>query len=103
MITLYLSFPDVNSALAMFSAITGEDVSAIASVPSKVSVNGVLCDVDIVGNIVRDTTEIDENGLSISEPVAGWHVNVWVPDDAIIPSELDAFRVYPSTPSRSFG
>lgn len=103
MITLYLRFPILQAALAAFSAVTGQEVEALHDVPSKVAVNGLLCDVDVIGSLTHATGEKDVDGYPISEQVAGSHVNIWVPDDAVVPSELEPFRVFPVTPSRSFG
>ncbi len=102
MITLYLRFPNLQAALAAFSMVTGQPVEELSEVPSKTSVNSLLCDVDVIGPLTHETGEMDAEGYPISEPVAGFHVNIWVPNDAVVPSELEPFRVYPVTPSRSF-
>ena len=91
--TVFLRFPDVDTALAAFSAVTGQEVASLADVPSKVAVSGLLCDVDPIGPLTN----------SAGEPVPGWHVNVWTPDEAAIPADLGLFRVYPVSPSRVFG
>lgn len=101
--TLHLRFPDEATALAAFSAVTGRDVAALADVPSKVEVSGLLCDVDPVGPLTHDTGAVDAEGMPIVEPVAGWHVNVWTPDEAVTPEALAGFEVFPVTPSRVFG
>lgn len=101
--TLFLRFPDEAAALAAFSAVTGREVAALADVPSKVEVSGLLCDVDPVGRLTHDTGGIDVDGLPIVEPVEGWHVNVWTPDEAVTPEALVGFEVFPATPSRVFG
>lgn len=103
MITLYLRFPNLQAALAAFSMVTGQPVDELAEVPSKVVVNGLLCDVDVIGPLTHETGEKDADGALVFEPVAGFHVNIWVPDDAVVPAELEPFRVFPVTPSRSFG
>lgn len=103
MITLYLRFPSLQAALAAFSAVTGQPVEDLAEVPSKVVVNGLLCDVDVIGPLTHETGERDADGAPLFELVAGFHVNIWVPDDAVVPAELEPFRVFPITPSRSFG
>lgn len=102
MITLYLRFPDMATALSAFAIVTGQDAETVSDVPSKVVVNGVLCDVDVIGQLSRLSGN-DADGRPLFEPVAGFHVNIWVPDDALVPAELEPFRVYPVTPSRSFG
>ena len=103
MITLYLRFPNLQAALAAFSMVTGQPVEALPEVPPKVVVNGLLCDVDAIGQLTHETGNLDAEGAPVFEPVVGWHVNIWVPDDAVVPPELEPFRVYPLTPSRSFG
>jgi len=102
MITLYLKFPSEAAALAAFTAVTGQPVAALGDVPSKVAVNGLLCDIDPIGVVTRDTGSIDLDGNPITETVDGWHVNVWMPDDGTPPPELEPFRLYPATPSRVF-
>lgn len=103
MITIYLRFPNLQSALAAFSGVTGQPVEELSEVSSKVAVNGLLCDVDVIGPLTHETGEKDADGYPILEPVVGFHVNIWVPDDAVVPAELEPFRVFPVTPSRSFG
>lgn len=48
--------------------------------------------------ISRDTGQVDADGAPIYEPVPGWHVNALAPDDLDL-GALDAWRVYPATPS----
>ena len=103
MITLFLRFPNLPTALGAFGVVTGQAVEALSEVPSKVAVNGLLCDVDVIGSLTHETGEKDADGAPVFEPVAGFHVNIWVPDDAVVPAELEPFRVFPVTPSRSFG
>lgn len=103
MITLYLRFPSPQAALVAFGMVTGQPVEELSEVPSKASVNGLLCDVDVIGPLTHETGEKDADGAPLFEPVSGFHVNIWVPNDAVVPPELEPFRVYPVTPSRSFG
>ena len=103
MITLFLRFPNLPTALGAFGVVTGQAVEALSEVPSKVEVNGLLCDVDVIGPLTHATGEHDADGAPLFEPVSGFHVNIWVPSDAVVPPELEPFRVYPLTPSRSFG
>lgn len=103
MITIFLRFPDLATALAIFAAVTGDGVSGLADVPSKISVNEKLCDVDPIGALTHDTGQVDAGGLPIYEAVNGWHCNIWVPDDAILPDALTPYLVQPVTPSRVFG
>ena len=59
--------------------------------------------VDIVGTIYKPTGKVlpaeDESGEAVDEmaPLKGWHVNVRHTDEV---PELEAFRVFPATPSR---
>jgi hypothetical protein len=101
--TLYLRFPDEAAALAAFSAVTGLPVATLADVPSKVEVSGMLCDVDPIGVLIRPTGAADAAGEPIVELIAGWHVNVWMPDAAVMPEALAGVEVFPVTPSRVFG
>ena len=101
--TIYLRFPDLSAALAAFSAVTGQPVATLADVPSKVDVSGLLCDVDPVGTLTRDTGSVDAEGFPIVEPIDGFHVNIWTPDEAVTPDALLAWVVRPATPSRVFG
>lgn len=103
MITVYLRFPNLPTALGAFGIVTGQAVDALSEVPSKVAVNGLLCDVDVIGPLTHETGDIYADGAPVFEPVSGFHVNIWVPDDAVVPPELEPFRVFPVTPSRSFG
>lgn len=103
MITLYLRFPNLQAALAAFSVVTGQAVDALSEVPSKVVVNGLLCDVDVIGPLTHETGKLDADGAPLFGLVPGFHVNIWVTGHAVVPSELEPFRVYPLTPSRSFG
>ena len=59
--------------------------------------------VDVVGVIYKPTGNVlpaeDESGDAVDEmaPIDGWHVNVRHTDEV---PELEAFRVFPATPSR---
>jgi len=59
--------------------------------------------VDVVGVIYKPTGNVlpaeDESGDAVDEmaPIDGWHVNVRHTDEA---PDLEAFRVFPATPSR---
>jgi len=59
--------------------------------------------VDVIGVIYKPTGKMlpaeDESGDAVDEmaPIDGWHVNVRHTDEA---PELEAFRVFPQTPSR---
>jgi hypothetical protein len=56
--------------------------------------------VDVIGTIYKPTGEMiqtDEGEVPEMAPLEGWHVNVRHTDEA---PELEAFRVFPATPSR---
>jgi hypothetical protein len=61
--------------------------------------------VDVVGVIYKPTGNVlpaeDESGDAVDEmaPIDGWHVNVRHTGEA---PELEAFRVFPTTPSRAW-
>jgi hypothetical protein len=61
--------------------------------------------VDVVGVIYKPTGNVlpaeDESGEAVDEmaPIDGWHVNVRHTGEA---PELEAFRVFPATPSRAW-
>ncbi len=61
--------------------------------------------VDVIGTIYKPTGNVlpaeDESGEAVDEmaPIDGWHVNVRHTAEA---SELEAFRVFPATPSRAW-
>ena len=55
--------------------------------------------IDIIGQITKLTGELDDQGQPITQTLDGWHVNVFLmPDED--GTALEAYRVYPSTPSR---
>lgn len=97
--TLHLRFPDETTALGAFAAVTGHAVGALSEVPSKVEVNGLLCDVDVIGIVGAEFGEVDEAGGVI----VGFRVNIWVPDEAVVPAALAPAVVTPVTPRRVFG
>jgi hypothetical protein len=56
--------------------------------------------IDVIGTIYKPTGEMiqtDEGEVPEMAPLDGWHVNVRHTDEA---PELEAFRVFPATPSR---
>lgn len=55
--------------------------------------------IDTIGQIIKLTGEMDDQGQPITQTLDGWHVNVFLmPDED--GSSLEAYTVYPSTPSR---
>jgi len=101
--TIFLRFPGVAEALAAFGVITGDDAGALDEVPSVVVVDGLRIDVDVIGLLRHDTGRIDADGWAVTEPVDGFHVNLWVPDTAVLPVLLASAIVHPVTPARTFG
>jgi hypothetical protein len=71
--TIRLRFMDEAAALAALQA-TGW-LSDEATVPSLVYVDGVRCDIDMIG-MLREQTGVDENGEPITTALAGYHVNL---------------------------
>jgi hypothetical protein len=97
----FLRFTDAAEAnAALFTEQTNvqDDVVETALVPKYAAV-------DVVGTIYKPTGNVlpaeDESGEAVDEmtPIDGWHVNVRHTDEA---PELEAFRVFPATPSRMF-
>jgi len=101
--TVFLRFPDAVAALAAFRAITGDGADDLAGVPTIAIVSGLRIDVDVIGALEHDTGTVDAEGRAITEPVAGFHVNLWMPDEAVLPEALAPAVVHPVTPSRVFG
>ena len=97
----FLKFADeaeANSALFTEQANVQGDVVETVKAPRYAAV-------DIVGVIYKPTGNVlpaeDESGDAVDEmaPIDGWHVNVRHTDEA---PELEAFRVFPATPSRAW-
>lgn len=79
------------------------DVSTVEpsdSAPSpKVERTPNFRNIDTIGQITKLTGELDDQGRPITQTLDGWHVNVFImPDED--GSALEAYTVYPSTPSR---
>jgi hypothetical protein len=97
----FLKFADEAEAkAALFTEQTNvqDDVVETVLVPKYTAV-------DIVGVIYKPTGNVlpaeDGSGEAVDEmaPLDGWHVNVRHTDEA---PELEAFRVFPATPSRAW-
>ena len=101
MTTIFFRFPDESTALKVFSAVTGTEVTDISLVPSKVNVSGYLCDVDPIGPIYKVIGENDDGSYQVTK-VDGWHVNIWMPSDGILPQSVIPFQIFPVTPERLF-
>ena len=95
----FLKFADEAEAEAvLFTEQTNvqDDVVETVLVPKYTTV-------DVVGVIYKPTGNVlpaeDESGEAVDEmaPIDGWHVNVRHTAEA---PELEAFRVFPQTPSR---
>ena len=97
----FLKFTDeAEATAALFTEQTNvqDDVVETVLVPKYAAV-------DVVGVIYKPTGNVlpaeDESGEAVDEmaPIDGWHVNVRHTDEA---PELEAFRVFPATPSRAW-
>jgi hypothetical protein len=97
----FLKFADeaeANAALFTEQTNVQDDVVETVKVPRYAAV-------DIVGVIYKPTGNVlpaeDESGEAVDEmaPIDGWHANVRHTDEA---PELEAFRVFPATPSRAW-
>jgi hypothetical protein len=92
----FLKFADeaeANAALFTEQTNVQDDVVETALVPKYAAV-------DVIGTIYKPTGEMiqtDEGEVPEMAPLDGWHVNVRHTDEA---PELEAFRVFPVTPSR---
>jgi hypothetical protein len=97
----FLRFNDeaeANAALFTEQTNVQDDVVETVLVPKYAAV-------DVVGTIYKPTGNVlpaeDESGEAVDEmaPIDGWHANVRHTDEA---PELEAFRVFPATPSRAW-
>jgi len=97
----FLRFTDeaeANAALFTEQTNVQDDVVETVLVPKYAAV-------DVVGVIYKPTGNVlpaeDGSGEAVDEmaPIDGWHVNVRHSDEA---PELEAFRVFPATPSRAW-
>lgn len=93
MTTVFLRFPDRASALTAFRVVAGLDAETTDDVPDHVAVGGHRIDIAILGEVVAT-----ESG----EPRSGWHVNLRLPPDAVLPAALTAVEVWPVHPARVF-
>jgi len=98
---MFLKFTDeaeANEALFTEQTNVQGDIVETVKVPKYAAV-------DVVGVIYKPTGNVlpaeDESGDAVDEmaPIEGWHVNVRHTDEA---PELEAFRVFPATPSRAW-
>jgi hypothetical protein len=97
----FLKFADeaeANAALFTEQTNVQDDVVETVLVPKYAAV-------DVVGTIYKPTGNVlpaeDGSGDAVPEmaPIDGWHVNVRHTAEA---PELEAFRVFPATPSRAW-
>jgi hypothetical protein len=92
----FLKFNDeaeANAALFTEQTNVQDDVVETVLVPRYAAI-------DVIGTIYKPTGEMiqtDEGEVPEMAPLEGWHVNVRHTDEA---PELEAFRVFPATPSR---
>ena len=89
---------EAKSALFTEQTYVQGDVVEVVLVPKYAAV-------DVIGVIYKPTGNVlpaeDESGEAVDEmaPLDGWHVNVRHTEPA---PELEAFRVFPETPSRAW-
>ena len=89
---------EANAALFTEQTNVQDDVVETVLVPKYAAV-------DVIGVIWKPTGNVlpapDGSGEAVDEmaPIDGWHVNVRHTDEA---PELEAFRVFPATPSRAW-
>jgi len=97
----FLKFADeaeANAALFTEQTNVQDDVVETVLVPKYAAI-------DVIGTIYKPTGNVlpaeDESGEAVDEmtPIEGWHVNVRHTDEA---PELEAFRVFPNNPQRSW-
>lgn len=107
MTPIYLRFADAAEALAIFNAIVGGDEAAsLTDVPPVVFISGVPIYIDVIfgtGIVMRatgETTTDDEgNSVEVLALVAGFHVNLLLPDDVTLPDALVAHQIQPANPA----
>jgi len=97
----FLKFADeaeANAALFTEQTNVQDDVVETVLVPKYAAI-------DVIGTIYKPTGNVlpaeDGSGEAVDEmaPIDGWHVNVRHTDEV---PELEAFRVFPATPSRAW-
>jgi hypothetical protein len=94
----FLKFADeaeANAALFTEQTNVQDDVVETIKVPKYAAV-------DVIGVIYKPTGEMiqtDEGEVPEMAPLDGWHANVRHTDEA---PELEAFRVFPNNPQRSW-
>jgi hypothetical protein len=64
------------------------------------TVTNNFVNVSTLGLIYKPTGAIDTEGSPVMQAIEGWHVNVRTKKDA---AEIEAYRVYPVTPTRVWG
>jgi hypothetical protein len=95
----YLAFPDQATADAVLytvhDAVTDED----GNVTAEAYVTPNYANIDTLGVIYKPTGETDAEGIPVTAPIAGWHVNVRLVDGEDS-NAFTSFAVTPSTPIR---
>lgn len=90
--SLYLSFPDAETAKAAILPLFGIFDPPLESIPSDGWIDGVYVNFDVLF------------GTGSLPNVAGCHVNaIWNGPEETIPEALQTARVYPNSPSCVFG
>lgn len=102
--TVFLRFTDAAEALAAFTLITGTEADGLSDVPPMVEVGGHAIFVDVLfgtGVVMRQTGD-DAEGDPIMEARPGFHVNLSLPEGAVLPEALAAYRQTPTHPACVF-
>ena len=107
--TVFLRFADAAKALDAFRLITGAEAEGLSDVPSMVEVGGFTIFVDVLfgtGTIMRPTGETVTDAEGIITPVMaarpGFHVNLSLPEGAVLPDALAGYRQTPENPACVF-
>lgn len=100
MSTVFLRFPDGEVALATFNvvvaALGSDGADTLTAVPSVVLIGSIRVDVDVVFG----TGAIYD---AAGNQVPGYHVNLRLPPEAVLPPTLEPWVIHPRTPSCDFG
>ena len=104
--TIYLRFGDAAEALSLLTAagLTVADDTGRAVAPVTLTEAGPVY-VDVLfgtGVVSEPTGAVDAEGHPVVAAVAGYHVNLLVPEDWVTPSELATKVVTPAGPACVF-
>lgn len=103
--TIRLRFADQTAALDALRAagwLTIDPETSAETVPPLVHVDGVRCDIDMIGALYEQTGEMDAEGNVPVAPLPGFHVNLlWWGGDGAAPS-IGGEVVDPAPPLREW-